>query len=109
MGVGVGAGEGLGVGSGVGVNVCVGPGVGVGVGVGVGSGISPSVALLALLNKEREDCVIAGLITLTKHTVIISKLPIPLQLHFSFLLSIVLSQESSNFYYTSPAIQYQFI
>jgi hypothetical protein len=84
-GVGAGVGDGLGVGSGV--DVWVGVGVGEGRGVGVGSGISPVspfVALLALLNREREDCVIAGLITLTKHTVITIKVPIARQLHSPF-------------------------
>jgi hypothetical protein len=103
--VGMGAGDGDGLGVGVGVKV----GVGVGANVGIGSGISPvspSVASFALLNKKREGCVIAGLIILTKHTVINTKLPIPLQLHFSFILSIVLSQVSSNFYHTTSAIQY---
>ena len=92
VGVGAGVGDGLGVGSGVdvwvGVGVGEGTGVGVGVGDGVGSGISPSVTLLALLNREREDCVSAGLITLTKHTVITIKVPIPLQLHFSSFISV---------------------
>jgi len=64
----------------------VGEGEDVGVVAGVESGISPSVALLASLNKEREDCVvIAGFITLTKHTVITTKVPIPRQLHLSFI------------------------
>ena len=111
VGVGVGAGEGLEVGSGVGVNEGVGvgegTGVGVGVGDGVGSGISPLVPLLMLPNRERDDCVSAGLITLTKHTVITTKVPTPLQLHFSFILSMVLSLVSSNFYYTTFAFQYQ--
>ena len=87
VGVGAGVGDGLGVGSGVDVWVGVGVGVGEGRGVGVGSGISPVspfVALLALLNREREDCVIAGLITLTKHTVITIKVPIARQLHSPF-------------------------
>ena len=96
MGVGVGAGEGLEVGSGVGVNegvgVGVGEGVSVGVGVGVGVGIdsfpfSPLVPLLMLPNIERDDCVIAGLITLTKHTITTTKLPIPLQLHVPSFIS----------------------
>lgn len=112
VGLGVGVDEGLGVGLGVDVNAGVGEGTGVGpgAGVGVGSGISsvsPSVALLALLNKEREDCVTAGLITLTKHTVIISKLPIPRQLHFSFILSIILSLASitySNLHFYYPML-----
>ena len=106
VGVGVGAGEGLEVGSGVGVNEGVGVGVGVGVGID-SSPVSPLVPLLTLPNRERDDCVSAGLITLTKHTVITIKVPIPLQLHFSFILSMVLSQVSSNFYYTTSAIQYQ--
>ena len=119
MGVGVGAGEGLGVGSGVGANEEVGVGEGVSVGVGVGvdvgidsSPVSPLVPLLMLPNRGKDDCVIAGLITLTKHTVITIKVPIPLQLHFSSFISVfpgVLSQESCNFYYTSSALQYQFI
>lgn len=96
VGVGVGVGEGLEVGSGVGVNEGVGVGEGVSEGVGVGVGIdsfpfSPLVPLLTLPNRERDDCVSAGLITLTKHTIITTKLPIPLQLHFSFILSMVLS------------------
>ena len=111
VGVGMGVGDGFGVGSGVDVWVGVGEGegtgVGVGVGDGVGSGISPLVPLLMLPNRESDDCVIAGLITLTKQTVITIKLPIPFQLHFSFILSMVLSQVSSNFYYTTSAIQYQ--
>ena len=95
-GVGVGTGDGLEVGSGVGVNegvgVGVGEGVSVGVGVGVGVGIdsfpfSPLVPLLTLPNRERDDCVIAGLITLTKHTIITTKLPIPLQLHVPSFIS----------------------
>ena len=94
-GVGVGIGDGLGdgdcVGVGEGEGTGVGSGVGVGVVVGLNSAISPSVALLVLLNKESEGCVIAGLITLTKHTVITTKVPIPFQLHFSFIRSIVLS------------------
>ena len=86
-GVGVDVNEGVGAGEGVGVGVEVGFGVKVGVGEGVeaGSGISPFVVLLALLNSGREDCIIAGLITLTKHTVITTKLPIPFQLHSSFI------------------------
>ena len=91
VGVGMGVGDGFGVGSGVDVWVGVGEGEGTGVGVGVedgvGSGISPLVPLLTLPNREREDCVIAGLITLTKHTVIISKLQIPRQLRFSSFIS----------------------
>ena len=70
----------------------VGEGTGVGSGDGVGEGVSPvspSVALLALLNKKSEDCVIAGLITLVKHTVITTKVPIAPQLHFPF--SVILS------------------
>ncbi|HJH26596.1 MAG TPA: hypothetical protein C5S37_07425 [Methanophagales archaeon] len=101
-GEGVGVREGTGDGLGVGVKVGVGPGVGVGVGAGegldVGSGVgvdvgivsspvSPLVPLLMLPNKERDDCVSAGLITLTKHTVIISKLPIPFQLHVPSFIS----------------------
>ncbi|MCK4527954.1 hypothetical protein KAW18_11340 [candidate division WOR-3 bacterium] len=97
VGVGIGEGDGfgdgdcVGVGEGVGVRTGVGVGKGVGVVAGVGSGISsvfPLVVLLALLNSGKEDCVSAGLITLTKHTVITTKLPIPLQLHFSSFISV---------------------
>ena len=93
-GVGVGVGEEVGDGLGLGVGDCVGvgerEGTGVGSGVGVGvvtgvvSGISPSVPSLALLNRERDDCVIAGLITLVKHIVITIKVPIARQLHVPF-------------------------
>ena len=107
VGVGVGAGEGLEVGSGVGVNEGVGvgegTGVGVGVGDGVGSGISPLVPLLMLPNIERDDCVSAGLITLTKHTAITIKVLIPRQLHFPFILSIVLSYRRYPVTSTTPS------
>jgi len=91
--VGVGEGEGVGVKAGVGVGVGVGEGEGeeVGVVAGVASGISPSVALLALLKKESEDCGIAGLITPDRHNVITTRVPIACQLRFSFILSVVLS------------------
>lgn len=98
-GVGVDVNEGVGAGEGVGVVVEVGFGVKVGVGEGVetGSGISPG----------REDCVIAGIITLTKHTVITTKLPIPFQLHSPFIPFFPQSYRwlSCNFYCTTPAIQ----
>ena len=91
--VGVGEGEGVGVKAGVGVGVGVGEGEGeeVGVVAGVASGISPSVALLALLNKESEDWGIAGLIMPDRHRVITTRVPIACQLRFSFILSVVLS------------------
>ena len=103
-GVGVKVGVGLGVGVRVGEEVGVGDGMGEGDGEGVGVGVG-SVVLIALLNSGREDCVSAGLITLTKHTVISTKLPIPLQLHFSFILSIVLSCQLLTL--TASTIQYQ--
>ena len=109
-GVGVGACEGLDVGSGVGVNegVGVGEGVSVGVGVGVDVGIKSSpvsslVPLLTLPNIERDDCVSAGLITLTKHTAITIKVLIPRQLHFPFILSIVLSYRRYPVTSTTPS------
>ena len=104
--VGVGPGVGVGVGDGVGeeegVSVGDGPGLGLGVGdcvgvgegegeevgvvAGVASGISPSVALLALLNKESEDCGITGIITPDRHRVITTRVPIGCLLRFSFIL-----------------------
>jgi len=104
--VGVGPGVGVGVGDGVGeeegVSVGDGPGLGLGVGdcvgvgegegeevgvvAGVASGISPSVALLALLNKESEDCGITGIIMPDRHRVITTRVPIGCQLRFSFIL-----------------------
>ena len=104
VGPGVGVGVGDGVGEGEGVSVGDGPGLGLGVGdcvgvgegegegeevgvvAGVASGISPSVALLALLNKESEDCGITGIITPDRHRVITTRVPIGCQLRFSFIL-----------------------
>ena len=87
VGVGPGVGVGVGVGHGVGGGMGEGAGLGVDVGEGVGSDISsfsPSVALLASLNRERDDCVIAGLITPVRHSVITTKVPIARQLHVPF-------------------------
>jgi len=104
VGPGVGVGVGDGVGEGEGVSVGDGPGLGLGVGdcvgvgegegegeevgvvAGVASGISPSVALLALLNKESEDCGITGIITPDRHRVITTRVPIGCLLRFSFIL-----------------------
>ncbi|MBA7511249.1 hypothetical protein ES705_03240 [subsurface metagenome] len=113
VGVGVDEGEGTGVGSGVGVGEEDGEGVGVGVGSGSGiSSVSPSEPSLALFNKERGDCVIAGLITLTKHIVITTKVPIPRQLHFPFISSSPVHSLIAGISYShqdiaTPAIQYQ--
>lgn len=130
IGAGVGVSEGDGVGHGVGVKVGLGKAVGVGVGVGVDSGVgigvgisegvevgvivdsgissvSPSVALLALFDKEREDCVIAGLITLIKHTVITTKVPIPRQLHFPFISFSLVSPVSVTLHCHHSAIHYK--
>jgi len=63
----------------------VGGGEGTGVCEGV-SPVSPSVALLALLKKESEDCGIAGLITLAKHAVITTRVPIACQLRLLFIV-----------------------
>ena len=87
VGVGIGEGDGLGDGDWVGVGEGKGVGVGAGVGEGIGvvagvvSGFSPAVALLASLNRERDDWVIAGLITLVRQAIITTKEPIPRQLH----------------------------
>ena len=102
VGPGVGVGVGDGVGEGEGVSVGDGPGLGLGVGdcvgvgeregeevgvvAGVASGILPSVALLALLNKESEDCGITGIITPDRHRVITTRVPIGCLLRFSFIL-----------------------
>ena len=99
-GVGEGEGEGVRVGDGPSVGDCAGVGVGVGVGegegeevgvvAGVASGISSSVALLALLKKESEDCGITGIITPDRHRVITARVLIACQLRFSFIVILLI-------------------
>jgi len=67
----------------------VGGGEGTGVGGGV-SPVSPSVALLALLKKESEDCGITGIIMPDRHSVITTRVPIACQLRFSFIVILLI-------------------